>query len=319
MEATTEHPIDKQPIVAASDLSEYVNALEALRKRHAKYDKAAARLKRATAQVEALQGKAEEAAKRRAATLIAAWSRGKSELTDAERRRLDEEEQSLMATAYDSDITEDQLPVLKAYLQQEAEALDEEWRELRKIARTLTLEEIERGITHDIAALSDSRLQLFEIEQLLANIRDKCAAGEYFRNNEQGEVFIGPGTARSPIDGQLVYVDRRGDPGKIAEKHGVEELLNKYRPIFAVSVEADRQNAWEIASYYTAIGVPIYSREERELERKSYVNHALRHRIRTHRDSASDAHGVINATLNRRIDEIDQAAAALRALQAKPF
>lgn len=318
MQATTERT-ERQEASGIPNLSEFILALEALRKRQAKHDKADALLKNAIAQIDVLQGKAEEAAKRRAAALISAWSRGKSELTDAERRRLDDEERSIMAGTYDFDITADQLPALKAHLQQEAAEQGEAWRELRKIGRHLTLEEIEKGIVHDIAALSDPRTQLFEIEQFLTNIRDKCAAGEYFRNNEAGPIHLGPEWAKYGDHGEKAWIERVGDPESLKRKYGVEALLERYRVVAKVSDEVDHERAQGIAHYYVEMGVPIYTYEERELERKSYIGPALRHRIRTYPNSASDAHGVIHTTIQDRIDEIDQAEAALRALQAKPF
>jgi hypothetical protein len=321
MQATAERTAEHQETIGPSNLSEYLVTLEALRKRQAKHEKAAAKAAQAAAQIEATEAATEDVAKKRAAAVIAAWSRGKSELTDAERRKLDEEERSIMASAYDFDITADQLPALKEHLHQEAEALADQWRALRMIGRRLVLEDNEKSIEHHKASMSDPRGQLFEIEQHLANIRDRCAAGEYFRNNAEGRMPLGPRKAKSLIDGKMEWTDALGDPGALDAKHDVEELLDQYRKIAKVEAEVDRKHAWEIVRLYADMGVPIYTREERDLEQKTHVTPFGAQRIEKFKrgELGDNQQGTMAAAMRRRIAELEEATTTLRALQAKPF
>ena len=320
MQATAERT-EHQEAPGLSNLSEFIVALDALRKRQAKHDKAATKSIQAAAQIEAAQAAAEEVAKARAAAVIAAWTRGKSELTDAERRRLDEEERRIMSHACEFDITAEELPALKAHLQHEAETLAEEWRKLREIGRRLVLEAIEQGIEHHKASLADPRTQLFEIEQHLTKIRDMCAAGEYFRNNAEGRMPLGPRKAKSLVDGKVEWTEALGDPGALDAKHDVENLLSQYRKIAKVSTEVDRKHAWEIVRYYADMGVPIYTREERDLEQKTHVSPFGAQRIEKFKrgEFGDNKHGTMAAAMRRRIAELEEASAALRALQAMPL
>ena len=320
MQATAERT-EHQEAPGLSNLSEFTVALDALRKRQAKHDKAATKSIQAAAQIEAAQAAAEDVAKARAAAVIAAWTRGKSELTDAERRRLDEEERRIMSHACEFDITAEELPALKAHLQHEAETLAEEWRKLREIGRRLVLEAIEQGIEHHKASLADPRTQLFEIEQHLTKIRDACAAGEYFRNNAEGLMPLGPRKAKSLVDGKVEWTEALGDPGALDAKHDVENLISQYRKIAKVSTEVDRKHAWEIVRYYADMGVPIYTREERDLEQKAHVSPFGAQRIEKFKrgEFGDNKHGTMAAAMRRRIAELEEASAALRALQATPL
>ena len=321
MHATEERLAPAPKTTSPSNLSEFVTALEALRKRETKLEKSTAKAAQATAQIEAACAAAEETAKARVAAVIAAWTRGKSELTDAERRRLDDEERRIMANACDFDITAEELPTLKAQLQHEAKAMAEEWRSLRQCGRHLALENIEQSIEHHKSALDDPRTRMAEIEQHLMDIRDLCGAGEFFRNSEQGRIPLLPRKTKSDLDGKIEWTDQRGDPGAIADKHGVEGLIDEWRKIAKVNAEVDRKRAWQIVCHYTNIGVPIYSREERELERKVYVSPSGAHTIRSFISGkfSDNAQGTWAASMRRRIAEIEEATSALQALRAQPL
>lgn len=302
-------------------LGEYQHdAVPALRKRQAALQRARRAVEQTAQQIAAAESMVADVQARRAAALVGAFASGKSELPDTVRRALDDEERQLFQLSRDFAVEPETLQAVRAHVDTESAALDDEWQKLRKIGRELGCEQLADYANRCLEALNDPQLPVFQASDQLERLRDYCAAHEVFRNPDERRSVLGVEFAKMP-DGTGGERMVMGRAGRLADTLGLERLFAKWAPVVG-EVETDPDSnrvSTIVAELRDMFFVQPYTEAECQAEWTMYESPASRGMMRLFREEPHRLDPWTQARMAERVAQIDAAAATLRDIQRTPF